>query len=187
LPCHFITLSSQRCRGARLGIVFHQRLAAGIGAGHHQCNLRGFLPPARAFRLAEQFMKQQMMQRRIGQHQTDAGQAGGDTLQLDLASRGLAQQYDGAFGRLQQRRILFAKLRVVPRRKRIQHHYRERFFLALFAAAQSGYRCGIARIAHQMETAHAFDGDNLSSLDEFGGGGNGIVCCDGLPLRIEQT
>ena len=54
-----------------LGIVLHQWFATRIGTGHHQRDGRRLLQPGRTLRPAKQLMEQQVMQRRIRQHQAD--------------------------------------------------------------------------------------------------------------------
>jgi hypothetical protein len=146
----------------RLIIADHQRFAAGVGAGHHQDERLWLCHPVRAYGPAAGFMEDQPVDRRVGQHDAQPGEAGGEVRKNRVDAWLLAQQNNRALRGLQQRGLGGVDLDVIHDRGQIGSHHGERLFFPVLASAQGLYGFSVARVAGQMEAAQALDGDDLA-------------------------
>ena len=111
--------SGRRCRGRatrnasamprepreRLVVAGHQRLAARVGAGHHQHQGCGAVEPRRARRAARGLVEQQVLQRRVRQHRAEPREAGRDAGQRASAPARLRSSTIGRSARFEQRAL----------------------------------------------------------------------------------
>ena len=85
-----------------LWVCRHQGFTGQVGAGHHQGQLLRFVLPVNARGSACGFVKQQVLNRRAGQHQTQAVQSWCHTEQSVCTAGEHPQQDHRPRGRLQQ-------------------------------------------------------------------------------------
>ncbi len=151
-------MSPSRCE--RLGVAGDQWFAAGIGGGADEHEVAGVVQPAGAGRPAGALVEQQVVQRRVRQHDAQHRQPRRDAARL--VGRGIAprQQHDGPLGRLEDFALAGVQRRQARRGGGVGDHQRKRFLLALLAQAQprDGFRPG--RVANQVKTAEALDGQD---------------------------
>ena len=179
----------------RLFIADDQRFAAGVGAGHDQQQRLRLLQPRRAHRPFGRFVKQQIVQRRVGQHHAEVRQAGGDVGEgfyvrshprpLSRRARG-AQQHDGSLRRFQQLPFVFAGFDPACQRRDVGRHDRERLGVALLALAEAGDGGGVLGVADQMKAAQSLDRQNLAREQACQRGGDHVIRFDRVAVGIAQ-
>ncbi len=154
-PCNR-ALADQQCVGdarqALAGVVVAvgNRFAGTIGAGQHQ-------------RTGCAGREQQMMQRRIGQHDAQRGVVGRNARQIDLGRR----QHDRPGDVEQQLFVRRRQMHQLAGLCDVLRQQGERFFLAIFSRAQRLDRRGRARVASQVIPADALDRDNSAGPQQF--------------------
>lgn len=163
-----------------------QRLAAGVGAGHHQHQRLRLREPGEPVGPAGRLVEQQVLQRRMGQHHAQPGESRRHAVQLLVDDALLAQQHDGALRRREQDLCAAADIAPLRRRHRVGDHHREGLLLALLAVAQPRHRLGITRVTGEMEAAQALDGDDLAAQHARHRSGNRVYARHRHALRIEQ-
>ena len=144
-------------------VIDHQRLAAGVGTGHHQQQRLRLMAPVAPGRTAGSLVEQQPVQRCGGQQGAEFGQPGRDARQRIRRALAKRQQNDRCGGTCQQRLGLRIDTHHVAQRRRVGRHHRERLFVALLALAQPRHRLGLARIADELEAAQALERDDAAS------------------------
>ena len=91
-------MPASRCQ--RFVVADHQRLAAGVGAGHHQQQVLRLLQPAAAGRAARRLVKQQELERRARAASRRARAGPARCRPAHRAGPRAAQQHDRPFARL---------------------------------------------------------------------------------------
>ncbi len=167
-------------------VVDHQRLAAGIGARHHERERLRLAEPARSGGPAGGLVEQQHLQRRVRDHHAERRHPGRDAGQRLVAARLLVEQHDRPLGRGQQSGGLPCDARQRRDRREVREHHRERLLLALLAAAQFGDGLFIARVAHQVEAAQALDRDDAAAADPLHGFRERVRHRQRLPAVVPQ-
>ena len=142
--------------GDALGIGEH-RLAAAVRRGRDQ-------GPAER-------LQQQVVQRRIGQHEPDLAEAGCDG-GCKPACGFLLHEHDGAPGRAQQRELPLARPRKV--REGLGDHHRQRLRRPVLALAQPRDGLLIGGIAQQVIAADALHRHDGAAPQRRGAGGDGL-------------
>ena len=147
-------------------VVDADRFAVAVAAAHQQREILRLFEPFDARGASGGFVKQQVVDRRDRQHDTQPGKTRGDTRQLLVTVRALFQQDDRPFRQIQQPRLADAELDIGNGRGCCRKHDREGTILMplVFAHARHGGR--VARIAGQMKTARPLDGDDFSVLQQ---------------------
>ena len=107
----------------------------------------------------KRFGKKKIMQRGIGQHHADEILTGSD-LFADVRFGFAAQQNNRARARTQQPAFGFTDMTMRCHRRKVGHHQSKRFIDAQFAPAKFGYGIRAGRVAGEMKTAQAFDGND---------------------------
>ena len=128
---------------------------------------------------------QQVMQGRVGQHETQLLLSGCDSIgqQPRCAHR---QHHDGCGRRVQGLGLGIADLAVVAHFGDIRSHQGQRFVWAMLALAQLVQGLGIACIAGQVHAADALDGNDLPGFQARCGLGHRVGATDHRALRIAQ-
>ena len=129
----------------RVFVLVGDRLARTIRAGHHQ-------------NFGRACGKQQMMQRRVGQHHAELVIFRRNSRQFGLRRR----EDDGPGDGFHQGFRLGRKVDQAARDLDILHHQGERFFLSEFSGAQGGDSFCIFRVAGQMVAAQSLHSQNLA-------------------------
>ena len=127
-----------------LGFVDHHRLVGEVAAGADQ--------------RAADVRHQQVMQRRIRQHQAEQRASGGDVgghRALTLESTPVEQD-DGRFRRGEQARLRWREHAEGCRRRQVRAHDGERLLLAMLPRAESGHCGSVSGIHDQLEAAEPF-------------------------------
>ncbi len=106
--------------GASLGVIDGDGFFTQIGGGHHKSLAR--------------IGKEQVLQRGVGQKDTEPGNAGGD-FRGDAVGRTGASENDGTGRRLQQCFFLWSEIAESSRGVEIAHHDGERLSVAMLALA----------------------------------------------------
>jgi hypothetical protein len=158
----------------RLGVVDDQRLPARIGRGADQCEWLWLLEPGHARGPARGLVEQQVVQRRVGQHHAEQGEARRDPGRLVGSRVVLLEQHDRPLRRLERSLLGRAQPRVQPRRGDIRHQQREGLFLARLAFAQSLHAVRVTGIADQVKATEPLDGEDLPGTDQRQRIGDGI-------------
>ena len=143
----------------RFGIVSDDRFATDIAGCGHQWTA--------------EFRQQKMMQRTVGQEHAQLCKV----WRYRRAERTIcasARQHDWARGIQAAPRFCFAQDRVPAHRveaisPRLWTHDRERLMRSMLPRAQPHDGFVVERIAHQMVTAHAFDGDDAAATQARNG------------------
>ena len=153
-------------RAQRLVVAGHQRLAAGIGARHHQHEILRLGEPARPGGPPGRLVEQQVLQRRVGQHRAEPGEARRDAGELARRRRGACAAARSAARRdSSSARSPASTSAQRAQRRDVGHHHGERLLLARLALAQPRDRRRVARIAGEMEAAQALDRDDLAARE----------------------
>ena len=134
----------------RAGVIGQHRAAGAVGAGEHQRR-----------RTAEGPVRQQHVQRRVGQQDAEAAVFAEPNGVPGAAGGPLFQQQDGAAGALQQRGLLRREAAQPPGGVQVAAEHRQRLFLAVLAAAQAGHGGGVQGVAGQVDAAGPLDGHDL--------------------------
>ena len=100
-------IGDRREAAARLVVVGDQRFAAEIGAGGDEREIVGRMAPRGEVGFAGERVHDQPLQRRIGEHQPDFGEAGRDARREDAAT---AREHDRPLARFEQRALRLADL-----------------------------------------------------------------------------
>ena len=156
----------------RIIVIDHQWLAARIGAGRDQSRWLRQAPPGWVRRRIRQGMKEQMMNRRIGQHQANPLKTGRDGRRQLLAT---LHQYDRSFDVGKKSPFRCGRRGDETGRGLVRDHDGEWFFLARLAPPEFGHSGFIAGVANQMEAANPFQGDNAALLHGFGDDRDGLA------------
>ena len=170
----------------RFFVAGDERLASRVGAGHYQYEVVQRVQPRGSSGTSGGLVKQQVMQRCVGQHYTEPGDARSDAGQLAVTRTALAQQDDAAFDRLHERPLRRLDLCPRLRRRDIGHHHRERLFFARLARTQAVDGDGIARVAGKMEAAQPLDGHDVSAPEPCHCFRDRIDARDALPAHVEK-
>ncbi len=175
--------SAQPPHGFR--VADHQRFAAGIGAGHDQQQRLWLCQPSRSSSATNRFVEQQIVQRRVRQHDAKMGQAWRDAGQASVAIRALAHQYDGSLRRFQRLPFNIIAFHPACQRGDVGRHDRERLGIALLALAQAGHGGGVLGVADQVKTAQTLDGQNLAGEQTSQRSGDDIIHFDHFTSGVE--
>lgn len=153
------------------------RRAALIGRSHHQ-------------RYRAQPIEEQMMQRRIGQHQTKVGQAGSHRLRDGSRAGGHKDDWRGR--RRQRRRCRIVDQGEFSRRLEVCCHHRKGLGGPVLSHSQLCDDTVVVGPASQMETANPLDRENFPGQNRIRGGIEGrrqhrpaVRASDGL--RMESS
>ena len=111
--------------------------------------------------------KQQVLHRRIWQHNAQFGKMVGEACG-ELRVVAFLQEHDGSLRAREQAAFGVVDLAGFTHIVERAIHNRECFAFAALAAAQLGEGFGVARIACQMEAAKAFHGDDGPFMQKFG-------------------
>ena len=139
-----VTVGDAAQPGQRLGVVGHHRAAGQVGARQHQRR-----------RPAKPAVRQQQVQRRVGQQQPQAAVLAQKRQAARPGRAAFFQQYNGPPRALQQRGLFFCDTAQPPRGLQIAAQYGQRFFLAVFAAAQPAHGGCVLCVAGQVDAARA--------------------------------
>ena len=150
----------------RLFVARHERLAAGIGARHHQRQLVVGVEPRGAGRSARRLVEEQVVQRRIRQHDTEPCESRRDAGERGIRIRGLAQQHDRALGGLEQRALRRTHPREAGDEPPAQASITANGFSSrALRIAQPRDRAGIARVAGEVKAAQPLDRDDFAAAN----------------------
>ena len=144
----------------RLVVADHQRLAARVGAGHHQHEVVRAGEPRHARRTAGGLVEQQVLQRRAGQHRAEPGEAGRDAGQRFVGTGALLQQHDRPLGGFEERTLRGADPDQRAERGDARRHHRERLRLARLALAQRRDGRAMACVAGEVVATQPLDRDD---------------------------
>ena len=148
-------------------VVDHQRLAAGIGAGHHEHELVRHLEPRRAVRSPRRLVEQQVLQRRVRQHRAEPRERRAQRREgIRRRARALRNSTIGRSAELSERMLCGSHGRERRQRSDIGRHDRERLLLARLARPQPGHGVAVARIAGQVKSAEALDRNDLAATQD---------------------
>ena len=126
--------------GQRLAVAERNGLAARVAGGHDERRER---------RERGKSFEEQVVQRRVGQHDADAVHVRRNGGRQD-AARG--EHHDGPFGRGQDGGFRIGNTGDASGRFKIRHHDRQRFVRAALAFAQQGDGFGTRCVADQMKS-----------------------------------
>ena len=159
-------------------VLMHDRLLGEVSRCHHN----------RRHLLAEQ-----MVQRRIGQHDAKKIVVGRHLRRHLRPHSPLPHEHDRPLAALQQPPLLFVDLGDRPCRRHIPHHHRHGLVDTLLAAPQEADRPIVRRIAGKMKSTHALDGDDFPGPQEILDGpdrritaGHRRVLVRGLPREPDR-
>ncbi|MEJ2492478.1 MAG: hypothetical protein P8Y84_12820 [Desulfuromonadales bacterium] len=127
-------------------VLIGNRFIGKIGTGHDQGTKR--------------LREEQMMKRRIGQHDAEISVIGGKTRRQAMSGPFL-HQHDRSFHTGQKPRLEVVDKGQFARRRQVFDHQGERFFIALFTAAQRRDGGFVGGIGSQVITAQSLDGNDL--------------------------
>ncbi|KFB70326.1 MAG: hypothetical protein AW09_004587 [Candidatus Accumulibacter phosphatis] len=130
-------------------------------------------------------MEEQKLHRRVWQHDAKPGKAWGDTGQRLVTTAAFAEQDRRACRQGHQTRFADADLDERSGRSGIRQHHHKGLLVTLLALTQQSDGDRVARVAGQMETAQALDGENLS-LQQQGQGRADRVIGQAVSLAVEQ-
>src|SRR6266404_5921766 len=156
----------------RIVVFVSDGLFTQISAGHHQGNAR--------------IRKQQMMQRRIRQHQAKISLAGSDCFGY-LNFMALAQEHDGTRVRAQQYFVLIRYQAELLDRFQIRSHDSKRLILAMFLRPQPPHCIMIERITGEVIATESFHCQNDTLLQQARGMRYRIAVQDLVPTAIQQA
>ncbi len=136
----------------RLPVVDLLRLAGQVAAGQHDRMIR--------------VLQDQMVQRRVGQHETQRAQPRGETIGQRWRIGSPCQQHDRSRGAGQQVFLLGADGAIPAHLVHVAGHQRERLVFAVFARAQPLDGRRIGGVAGELESAQALDRDDGAALQQ---------------------
>ena len=142
-------------------VLVGDRLVGDVAARHHQRH-----------RVAE-ITEQQVVQRRVCQHQAEIRGARGDALG-DRRIRPARHEHDRSRQILQQRGLVLVDVREPLRGREVGNHQRERPLLAMLARAQRAHRRHVVGSAREVVAAKALDGDDCARCEQPRGTSDGI-------------
>ena len=112
--------------------------------------------------------EQEVLQRRVGEHDAELGQIEGDGARESTAAELAPQQNDGAHAAGEQARFGIVDGTQLAGVIEGRHHDGERFVAAVLAAPQLGHGVLVAGVACQMKAAQALDGDDSAACKQRG-------------------
>ena len=133
----------------RVIVAERDRLVGHVAARHHE-------------RAGGEIGQQQVVQRRVGEHQPELGRARSDGGSHRRA-RDSRRQHDRALDGLEQPPLLGPERDERARGVRVGDHQRERLVLAVLATAQRGDGTLVGGVAGEMEAAESLDRDDRTS------------------------
>ena len=139
---------------ARVVVAVGDRLVGDVAARHHE-RRRGVV-------------REQVVQRRVGQHHAELAVARGDRRRHGRVGAP-RREHDRPLAPGQQLRLGVAQLDERPRRRDVAHHERERPVLAVLARAQSRDRLLVVGAAREVVAAEALDGHDRAVEQGRGG------------------
>ena len=133
--------------------------------------------------------EQQMVERRIRKHHTVKGRCLRDIGREAGCAVGLEQD-DGRGGGAEDALFIARDPAVAANRLEVRHHHRERLGVAMLAGAETGDSIRVAGVSQELESADAFQGDDLAAAEGCRSVGDGYVearaagrACDGLGME----
>ena len=136
-------------------VVVGDRLVAEVAARHHE-------RPADAG-------QQQVVQRGVGQHQAELGQAGRDAVGHRRAGRGAAPARSVAAATSSTRRHRASRSHSASRRVEVGDHHGERLVVAGLAPAQLGHGGRVGGVDGEVVAADALDGHDRAAAQRVDG------------------
>ena len=131
----------------RVAVLERDRLVGDVARGHHE-------------RHAE-VGEQQVVQRRVGEHQPELARARGDG-RRDRRAVPPRREHDRPLARAQQPQRLVAQLDEARRGRDVPDHQRERLLLAVLARAQRRHRPLVRGHAGEVEAAEALEREHAA-------------------------
>ena len=107
-----------------------------------------------------EIVHEQMLHRRVRQHDPQFGQSIGQAC-ANSRARAFTQQHNGSRRPRQNRLFLFARLAKRPHIAHSLRHHRQGLPIAPLAPAQLSHRIGIVGVTYEMEAAEPFHGQDL--------------------------
>ena len=111
--------------------------------------------------------EQQVMERRVRQHDAVEGGCFADVCRETLGAGGLEED-DGRRGGAEQAFLGGRHAAIAAHGLEVRHHDRERFLVAMFAVSQAGDGNRVASIGQELESADTFQGDDAAAPQGFG-------------------
>ncbi len=146
----------------RLVVADDERLAARIGARRHQHESVGSMPGDRVNGRSGRNVEDQMMRRRIGQHDAEPREPRRDGRSEHTA---VLNQHDRPRRLREQAALRRSRRSDAVERGEVRDHHREGLGLARLAPAQLGDRAFVRGVAHQVEAADSLERDDLAGTE----------------------
>ena len=141
-------------------VAIGDRLVGHVAARHHE-RLGGV-------------RRQQMVQRRVGQHHAELGRRRSDRARHGRV-RAPPGQHDRPLAREQKLPLGRGQIHELARRGQVRRHHRKRLVLAVLARAQLRHRGLVGGATGQMEPAEALYGDDRPAEQRTRGGLDGVA------------